>query len=158
MLVIVGIMVKNDEDSRGNLKQKSKEVVSFPLEMDVLWTLKLHFQTSCLSPELCSAARAADSWSRLLAQPQPNYSIPRHDSHSRASRFTYTCKDPLYQAGPEFPIISTKSLFSVTQSARNTPDKFITNNLLNPHLAEVVSIFATDNLQNNTNVWFKVFL
>lgn len=111
MLVIVGIIGKNDENPRGNLKQHSKEVLSFPLEMDVLWTFKLHFQTSCLSPQLCSAARAADSQSRLLAQPQPNYSIPRHDSRSRASRFTYTCKDPLYQADPEFPIIPKNSLF-----------------------------------------------
>lgn len=51
MLVIVGIMVKNDEDSRGNLKQKSKEVPSFPLEKDVLRTFKLHLQTCCVSPE-----------------------------------------------------------------------------------------------------------
>lgn len=36
MLVIVGIMVPNDEYSGGNLKQKSKEVVSFPLAMDML--------------------------------------------------------------------------------------------------------------------------
>lgn len=112
MLVIVGKIVKDDEDSRGNLKQKSKEVPSFPLEKDVLRTFKLHFQTCCVSPELCSAARAADSRSRLLAQPQPNYSIPRHDSRSRAARFTYTCKDPLYQAGPEFPIIPSNFTFT----------------------------------------------
>ena len=106
MLVTVGIMVKNDEGSRGNLMQKSEVVLSFPLQMDVLWTFKLHFQTSCFSPELCSAG--TDSRSRLLAQPRPNY---RHDSHSGASSFTYTCNHPMYQACPDFSITSTNSLF-----------------------------------------------